>query len=216
MAREAIQQFPSMMKTIRELNFVLRKLPHKPDFDMLELLLDESNTTAHMINEAHVSQPLCTAIQIALVDLLDSWGIQPRVSVGHSSGEIAAAYGAGLLSAPEAIVAAYYRGYAVRARSGTGSMLAVALGPEEVQKYIAAYDPAEICVACENSPSSVTLSGHPKVVARVGQAISVDGVFARELKIGRAYPSPHMNLVGDYYDVILREGMGFLGKEDLI
>ncbi|KAJ5922013.1 hypothetical protein N7516_009716 [Penicillium verrucosum] len=62
------------------------------------------------IAEAAVSQPLCTAIQIVLVDLLQSAGLTFASVVGHSSGEIAAAYAAGLISAHDAIRIAYYRG----------------------------------------------------------------------------------------------------------
>lgn len=52
-------------------------------------------------------------VQIALVDLFQSWNVVPAVSIGHSSGEIGAAYAAGLISAPEAIMVAFCRGRAV-------------------------------------------------------------------------------------------------------
>jgi acyl transferase domain-containing protein len=56
------------------------------------------------INEAEISQPATTAIQIALVDLLESFYIRPSRVVGHSSGEVAAAYAAGALSRDNAII----------------------------------------------------------------------------------------------------------------
>jgi acyl transferase domain-containing protein len=56
------------------------------------------------INEAEISQPATTAIQIALVDLLESFSIRPSRVVGHSSGEVAAAYAAGALSRDNAII----------------------------------------------------------------------------------------------------------------
>jgi acyl transferase domain-containing protein len=51
-----------------------------------------------MINNAAYSQPICTALQVALIELLRSWSIQPGAVIGHSSGEIAAAYAAGAIS----------------------------------------------------------------------------------------------------------------------
>lgn len=62
--------------------------------------------------------------------------IVPTVTVGHSSGEIAAAYAAGLISALEAIIAAFMRGYAVKHHALVGSMLAVGLRPGEVSAYL--------------------------------------------------------------------------------
>lgn len=66
-----------------------------------ELLKEESESR---IGEAEISQPATTAIQIALVDLLESFSIRPSRVVGHSSGEVAAAYAAGALSRENAIL----------------------------------------------------------------------------------------------------------------
>src|SRR2546421_410897 len=114
------------------------------------------------INQAWLSQPCCTAVQMAVVDLLASWGIQPQVVCGHSSGEIAAAYAAGVLTSSEALKVAYFRGYHVESLRKSrphlsGSMIAVGLSAEDVLKYMG--DGKKTTVACINSPSSVTLSG---------------------------------------------------------
>lgn len=214
MAREALLQFPSFKETIENLDLVLERLFIKPVFRISDLLTEDPAKTASLINEASVAQTLCTAIQIALIDLLESWGVQPTVSVGHSSGEIAAAYSAGLIGAPEAILSAFCRGLAVESKSGTGSMLAVGLGTNDVHKYVSSYKPSEICIACENSPSSTTLSGEPEVIASVQKTIAADGIFARELRTGRAYHSPHMGPVGDYYDTILEKALASLTEDD--
>jgi acyl transferase domain-containing protein len=62
------------------------------------------------ISEAEFSQPLCTTLQVALVDLLTFWGVTPRAVAGHSSGEIAAAYAVGAISKESAWKIAYWRG----------------------------------------------------------------------------------------------------------
>lgn len=62
------------------------------------------------MDEAEFSQPLCTALQVALVDLLMSWKVTAGAVVGHSSGEIAAAYAAKAIDAEDAWRVAYYRG----------------------------------------------------------------------------------------------------------
>ncbi|KAI1139424.1 ketoacyl-synt-domain-containing protein [Hypoxylon sp. FL0543] len=217
MGKETYLNFPAFADTIRRLDLVLSGLNLAPEFSIAGLLLDDK--AAIVINEPHIAQPLCTAVQIALVDLLALWGVTPKVSIGHSSGEIAAAYASGLISAPEAILAAFLRGRAVQAKSGAGSMLAVGLGSEEVQRFLPpADDPAnllKVCVACENSPNSVTLSGQADEITRIQKLISSENIFARVLKTGRAYHSPHMSSVGDYYEEILQNAIVELTEEDL-
>ncbi|KAH9894722.1 ketoacyl-synt-domain-containing protein [Xylariomycetidae sp. FL2044] len=218
MAKEAYRHFSAFSDVIQRLDLVLSRLDPPPEFSLATMLKEPTTEEAALINEPHVSQPICTAVQIALVDLLGLWNVTPRVSVGHSSGEIAAAYAAGLISAPEAIVASFCRGRAVKARSGSGSMLAVGLGVEQVRPYLQTGDGTssrKICVACENSPNSVTLSGEVDEIIRVQKLISSEGIFARELKTGRAYHSPQMSAVGDYYDELLAKTAATFTASDL-
>ncbi|KAI1771891.1 hypothetical protein F4818DRAFT_454399 [Hypoxylon cercidicola] len=214
MGRIALQEFPTVLDTLQKLDRILSKLDPKPEFNMVDLLIDDTPATASKIAEAEISQPLCTAIQIAIVDLFSEWDITPQVSIGHSSGEIGAAYAAGLLSAPEAIIAAFCRGRAVAAHSGQGAMLAVGLGLNEVQEFLPS-NPEDICVACENSPSSVTLSGRAEPISQLYETLSAKGILVRALPTGKAYHSPHMATVGDAYDVMLTEAVGSLSQEDL-
>lgn len=199
---------------MHNLDFYLSRIHPKPRFSIVELLLNEDEVSVRRINEAEVTQPLCTAIQIAVVDLFSQWNIEPVVSIGHSSGEIGAAYAAGLISAPEAITAAFCRGRAVAEHSAPGSMLAVGLGIEEVQELLhsAAND---VCVACENSPSSVTLSGTTESISEFQNTLNSKGIFARELKTGKAYHSPHMAPVSEAYDIMLSDALSRLTQNDL-
>ncbi|KAI8625677.1 ketoacyl-synt-domain-containing protein [Xylariaceae sp. FL1651] len=214
MGKIAILEFPLFQETIEKLDQVLARLNPKPTFTLRGMLTESEDANASRINEAEVAQPLCTAIQIALVDLFSEWNIIPSVSIGHSSGEIAAAYAAGLISAPEAIIAAFARGQAVQEAASTGSMLAVGLGAEDVAKWLPS-DPRKVCIACENSPSSVTLSGDAQAISELGRTLKEAGVFAQELKTGRAYHSPHMAAVGESYDTLLPQQLAGLKEEDL-
>ncbi|KAI0169553.1 hypothetical protein GGR52DRAFT_592149 [Hypoxylon sp. FL1284] len=214
MGRVALQEFPTVLHTIQKLDRILGKLDPKPGFNMVDLLMDETPDAASKIGEAEVSQPLCTALQIAIVDLLSEWDIMPQVSIGHSSGEIGAAYAAGLLSAPEAIIAAFCRGRAVAAHSEQGAMLAVGLGLNDVQEFLPASS-EDVCIACENSPSSVTLSGRIEPISQLYETLNAKGVLARILPTGRAYHSPHMAAVGDAYDALLTKAVGNLSQDEL-
>ncbi|XXH00688.1 hypothetical protein Hte_007038 [Hypoxylon texense] len=213
MARAAMEDFPLVMSTLERLDRILSRLQPKPTWTLCQMLLPDSETDTTRINEPDVAQPLCTAIQIAIVDLLAQWGIKPTVSIGHSSGEIGAAYAAGFISAPEAIIAAFCRGRAVSEASTSGSMLAVGLGANEVAEYLPSA--AEVTIACENSPSSVTLSGQTEHIARLQAVLSEKKIFARELKTGRAYHSPHMASVSSVYEEMLTTALAVLKEDDL-
>jgi acyl transferase domain-containing protein len=89
MGAELMAHCPGFLQSIRALDEVLGDLENRPTWLIEDILLESAETSP--ITEAEFSQPLCTAIQIALVQLLQSWGIRPVATVGHSSGEIAAA-----------------------------------------------------------------------------------------------------------------------------
>ncbi|KAM7213201.1 hypothetical protein V8F06_011416 [Rhypophila decipiens] len=158
-----------------------------------------------------ISQPICTVLQIALVDELRSWGVKFTKVVGHSSGEIAAAYAIGVLSHADALAGAYFRGVASasllsgskKSQAGNGGghgMMAVGLSKEEAQKVIKEGNVKGVTVACINSPSNVTLSGDAPALDGLKRLLDERGVFARRLKVQVAYHSPQMHLCSqDYY-----------------
>jgi acyl transferase domain-containing protein/NADPH:quinone reductase-like Zn-dependent oxidoreductase len=155
-------------------------------------------TEMSKIETAEYSQPICTAVQVALVDLLRQWRVFPGAVVGHSSGEIAAAYAARLITHEDAIKVAYIRGVysgIVSKGSRLGAMLAAGISEEEANEYLSAVAPESVVVACVNSPKSVTLSGDADVITQLEASISADGKFARKLRVMTAYHSPHMRAV---------------------
>lgn len=170
-----------------------------PEWSLVDELIADSEKSR--VAEAPISQPLCTAVQIGLVDLLQASGIRFRAVVGHSSGEIAAAYAAGILPrASDAIRIAYYRGLhtklVAKARAGKrGSMLAAALSWDEASELCARPEYAgQIGIAAANSSTSVTLSGDANVIEQVNVHLTMQGTFARKLKVDMAYHSNHMEI----------------------
>jgi zearalenone synthase (highly reducing iterative type I polyketide synthase) len=156
------------------------------------------------LGQPHISQPICTVLQIALVDELKSWGINPLKCVGHSSGEIGAAYAVGTLSHKHAIAIAYFRGQASSLIKETrpdleGGMMAVGMSREEAEDWISKVDLGKIGVACVNSPESVTISGDVSGLDQLLPMLEAEKIFARKLKVGVAYHSHHMNEVMSEY-----------------
>lgn len=159
------------------------------------------------MNHPSLSQTVCTALQIALVDLLKSWSIHPDSVTGHSSGEIAAAYATGALSMYDAMTVAYYRGVVasqlLHDQPKRGAMMAVGMSAEEVQPYLDDFQPRQLVVACINSPSSVTISGDIPAIDALAQRLKDQQVFRRRLEVGVAYHSPHIEQVAkQYYSLI--------------
>lgn len=112
------------------------------------------------------------------------------------------------------MIAAFYRGFAVKHYTSSGGMLAIGLGAEDVSKYLSESD-SDVVIACENSPNSVTLSGQVTALQRIKKQLDAEDIFARELRTGKAYHSPHMEPVSVVYNKLLQESLRKLGPNDL-
>ncbi|KAJ6031693.1 Acyl transferase/acyl hydrolase/lysophospholipase [Penicillium herquei] len=155
------------------------------------------------INKPEYSQSICTAIQIALVELLDSFGIMPSAVVGHSSGEIAAAYAVGALSLHSACKVAFFRGRLTGSGAvSPGSMLSINLAHSEVRQYLKGIEEHlidQVTVACVNSPLNCTLSGSEEEIDAIKSQADHDGIFTQKLKTGVAYHSEAMSAIANDY-----------------
>lgn len=203
MGKELFDEFAVFCNSVSEMDSVLQSLPHPPNWRLREAILGPERESK--IGKVTHSQPICTALQIGLVQLLSSWNITPSAVLGHSCGEIAAAFAAGHLSLAEAITAAYYRGYVVGKDTKQGAMMAAGLSREQAESEInLAGLEGKICVACVNSTESTTLSGDENAVDSMLQILQERKLFARKLKTGgRAYHSHHMWALGDEYQRLL-------------
>ncbi|KAI0467673.1 hypothetical protein F4859DRAFT_525103 [Xylaria cf. heliscus] len=164
------------------------------------------------IDRPEYSQPLSTALQIALVELLKSFGISPKAVVGHSSGEIAAAYTTGAVSLESACKISYFRGQLagrLKAKaSSVGAMISVNIPHDQVKGCLKAMGNPDvedsIHIACINSPINCTLSGPELAVDAVKRHLDNEGTFAQKLKTGVAYHSSFMFIIAK--DYLLRMG----------
>ncbi|KAH0536611.1 Type I Iterative PKS [Glutinoglossum americanum] len=203
MGAELLEAYPEYLETIRYLDSILKSLPDAPLWTLEEALLEPAATSK--VDQVTYSQPLCTAIQIGMVNLIRGWGLEPSVVVGHSSGEIAAAYTAGLLNAAQAITIAYYRGYVVGKATSRGTMLAAGVSSEIANNIIEdKLLGGQAVVACVNSPESVTISGSATAIDEIFTELQARRMFARKLRTGgRAYHSHMMQEIGDEYESLL-------------
>ena len=197
MGKELIMASNFAEGIVDELESSLVELPEtdRPSWSLKSEML--ASAASSRLSQGEFSQPLCTAVQVVLVDLLHQAGVNFDSVVGHSSGEIAAAYAAGFISARDAIRIAYYRGVYSKIAHGSnnepGAMLAVGTSIEDAAELCALPDfEGKLQVAASNSSASVTLSGNAEAVEQAKEILEDEGKFARLLKVDTAYHSHHM------------------------
>jgi hybrid polyketide synthase/nonribosomal peptide synthetase ACE1 len=197
MGRKLIHESRFAESIIDELEASLAELPDAPEWSLkAEMLASKEDSR---IVEGVISQPLCLAVQVMVVELLKKAGIRFSAVVGHSSGEIACAFVSGLLSAKDAIRVAFYRGkYTPLARGG--AMIAAGTDMQ---------DAIDLCslpklkgraqFAASNSSASVTISGDSDAIDLVEMVMQDESKFARKLKVDTAYHSFHMRVCSEPY-----------------
>jgi acyl transferase domain-containing protein/NADPH:quinone reductase-like Zn-dependent oxidoreductase/acyl carrier protein len=156
-----------------------------------ELQADETSTR---MARTDIAQPALFAVQVGLVALWRSWGIAPAAVVGHSVGEVAAAYVAGALSLEDAVRVIFHRSRTQQRTAGSGGMAAVGLPAADAREALAAYGD-RLCVAGVNSPESVTVSGDAGALDLLLASLEEQKVFCRRLPLDYAFHSPHMEPV---------------------
>ncbi|KAL4790315.1 acyl transferase domain-containing protein [Aspergillus venezuelensis] len=188
MGKELLEHHAIAQGTIRQLDEVLDHAVPGRSWTIEEEL--GKSEAISRLSQAEWSQPCCTALQIALVDVLKSLKVRPAAVIGHSAGEIAGAYAAGALTAAEAILISYHRGQiAGRVETG-GGMMAVSLGLDQVSPYLT----HNVVIACENSPKNVTLSGNSSALDAVAVELQsrYSDVSIKRLSVNCAYHSEQM------------------------
>ncbi|MES2295984.1 MAG: SDR family NAD(P)-dependent oxidoreductase [Pseudomonadota bacterium] len=152
------------------------------------------NQEQSRISETQVAQPANFALQVALTRLLAHWGVRPSAVVGHSIGEVAAAWSCGALSLADAVAVAHYRSrYQQTLASAGGGMLAVGLNQEGASNLLR--DFPRVAIAAMNAARSLTLSGPLADLEAIALELDRYEVFQRLLQVEIAYHSPFMDAI---------------------
>ncbi|MER6616582.1 SDR family NAD(P)-dependent oxidoreductase [Streptomyces xantholiticus] len=150
---------------------------------------------APSLERVDVVQPALFAVMVSLAALWRSYGVEPSAVVGHSQGEIAAAYVAGGLSLRDAARVVAVRSQLVRERlAGLGGMMSVALPVERVEELLAPYA-GRVSVAAVNGPAAVVVAGEPQALDEVLAACERDGVRARRVNVDYASHSAQVETI---------------------
>lgn len=202
MGRDLVIHCPLFRKSLERCESALKALPNGPSWSLVQELAIEG--TNSRLSEGEVSQPLSAALQIALVDLLQAAGVHFDAVVGHSSGEVGAAYAAGIVGLRDAMGIAYYRGLVAHLAQGSagqvGAMIAIGMDFEAATDFCSQLKFAgRIGIAASNSPRSATLSGDLEAIHEAKAVLHEENLFARILKVDKAYHSHHMTRRAEAY-----------------
>nr|VDG61773.1 putative hybrid nonribosomal peptide synthetase/polyketide synthase [Streptococcus thermophilus] len=183
MAKPLMEHSAFFRRRIEELDKVVG---FESGWSMVDLIMDDEQTY-----DTETGQVTITAIQIALTDLLASYGITPAATMGMSMGEMAAAYAAGGLSAEDAITIACARArlmgegeQQVAGTDGEGAMAVVELSREQLAEFVDKHPEAQgVEPAVYAGPGMTTVGGPGKAVDYLVAALEEESKFARKLQV---------------------------------
>lgn len=185
MAREVLH-FPVFRQSLETSSPLIEKYAN---FSPLALIESDSDEFLSKVDQI---QPMIFAIQVALTQLWISWGVKPSAVVGHSMGEVAAAYAAGALTLDEAAQVICFRSTLMKTTSGNGAMLLTSLSADALATLIEPYK-NDVSIASINSPSSTILSGDPQILKDIAAHLVKNNIFSRPVQVDIASHSPQMS-----------------------
>ncbi|HEX2049209.1 MAG TPA: beta-ketoacyl synthase N-terminal-like domain-containing protein [Actinomycetota bacterium] len=153
------------------------------------------------LRSTEVAQPAVFSIQVALTELLREWGVAPAAVVGHSMGEVAAAWASGALDLDEATHLIFHRARLMQEATGSGRMVAVQTDPDDARAAVDGVD--GVCVGVVNGPRSVVLSGDAAALEDVVARLATQGIAATYLPVDYAFHSPAVRRHGDELERVL-------------
>ncbi|WP_428338472.1 type I polyketide synthase [Mycobacterium sp.] len=194
MCRGLLDVYPAFTESIRRSD---RALARYTDWSLISELRAGENRSR--MSETEVAQPANFAIQVALAEQLKQFGITPDAVIGHSAGEVAAHYLAGILTFEQAIQVIYHRSRLQQRTSGLGRMLAVGLSADAfMQKLDAGTRDAigrRVSIAAINGPSTVTVAGDSDVLDDIARQLDEHAIFNRFLNGKVPYHTHYMDTI---------------------
>ncbi|MFJ8589447.1 type I polyketide synthase [Streptomyces sp. NPDC093595] len=199
MGRELAAHRPVFAEALDE---VCGELDRHLDRPLREVLFAADGTPeADLLATTAWTQPALFAVEVALLRLLDDWGLRPDVVAGHSIGELTAAYAAGVWSLPDACALVAARGRLIQQLPEGGAMFAVQATEEEIRARLADGRTA-LDIAAVNGPDAVVVSGDEEAASALARDFAGRGRRTRRLRVSHAFHSARMDaMTAEFADV---------------
>ncbi|OIJ95337.1 hypothetical protein BIV23_34845 [Streptomyces monashensis] len=181
MARGLLENSPAFARTVDRCAAALR--PHV-NWSLTDVLYGRAPEVS--LERADVVQPVLWAVMVALAELWRQAGIHPQAVVGHSQGEVAAAYVAGALSLEDAARVVALRSLAVSSLAGSGAMASVWLPVTETTERIGRHGAGRLSVAAVNGPATTVVCGDSAALEAFLADCEGEGVHARRIAVDYA------------------------------
>ncbi|MBP5971591.1 SDR family NAD(P)-dependent oxidoreductase [Brasilonema sp. CT11] len=187
MGRQLYDTQPTFRACLNRCDDILRPILQLP---LLDVLYPQAGETSP-IHETAYTQPALFALEYALYQLWQSWGVQPDAVMGHSVGEYIAACIAGVFSLEDGLNLIATRARLMQALPRNGEMVAVLASLEQVQSAIQPYEQV-VSIAAHNGPQSYVISGHGQAIRAICTTLEAQGVKTQSLQVSHAFHSPLM------------------------
>lgn len=168
---------------------------------LLEVMFSEREEGARLLDDTAYTQPALFGLQTALVELWRAWGIAPSAVIGHSSGEYAAAWTAGIFSLEDGARFIAQRGRLMSGLPAGGAMAAAFCDEKELAGALGGLS-QEIAIAAYNGPANTIISGEASSVDRALAGLAGQGIKSRRLAVSHAFHSHLMDPILEEFGAI--------------
>ncbi|MEH2171998.1 beta-ketoacyl synthase N-terminal-like domain-containing protein [Nostoc sp.] len=202
MGRELYNTQPVFRQAIERCAEILQPYLNQPLLEVLYPRSELDNPTQASINETAYTQPALFALEYALSELWQSWGIKPSVVMGHSIGEYVAACVAGVFSLEDGLKLIAARGRLMQALPSGGAMVAVFAQSQEVSSIIDEY--SDLAIAAMNGAHLIVSGGSQSITSAVVR-LEAKGVKTKPLEVSHAFHSPLMQPMLAEFEQIVQQ-----------
>ena len=194
MGRQLYETQPVFRQALEQCNQILSSVLEK---SLLEVLYGDVEETS-LLDQTAYTQPALFAIEYALFQLWQSWGIKPDVVMGHSVGEYVAACVAGVFSLEDGLKLIAMRSKLMQQLPSGGEMVSV-LAPEFVVRDAIKSYSSQVDIAAINGPESIVISGVGEAIQTICHNLSGMGIKTKPLQVSHAFHSPLMEpMLGEF------------------
>lgn len=198
MARQLYETQPTFRATLDKCDQLLRPYLDRP---LLSVLFPENDSDGELINQTAYTQPALFAVEYALAQLWQSWGVQPSLVMGHSVGEYVAACIAGVFSLEDGLKLIAERARLMGSLPAGGAMAAVFADEADVAKAVESHKD-KLSIAAINGPSNIVISGDEQVLSSVLGSLENQGIKSKRLTVSHAFHSPLMDSILDEFEKV--------------